>query len=72
MRRVVESDLKMSPYELQKRQLLSSLTIEKRVTRTRLLLNRIKEGMLPNIIFSDGKLFSVQLSRNHQNDPVNN
>ena len=59
MRRVVKNDLKMSPYKLQKRQLLSGHTIEKRVTRNRLLLNRIKEGTLPNIIFSDEKLFSV-------------
>jgi len=70
MRRVVENDLKMSPYKLQKRQLLSGHTIEKRVTRTRLLLNRIKEGTLPNIIFSDEKLFSVQQSHNHQNDRI--
>lgn len=70
MRRVCENDLQMSPYKLQKRQLLSAPTIEKRLTRSRLLLNRIRDGTLPNIIFSDEKLFSVQQSHNHQNDRV--
>ncbi|XP_014788625.1 uncharacterized protein LOC106882455 [Octopus bimaculoides] len=54
-RRICKSDLKLSPYKLQKRQLLSTPTIEKR-----LLLNSIKDGTLRNIIFSDEKLFSVQ------------
>ena len=70
MRRLCESDLQMVPYKLQKRQLLSAPTIEKRLTRSQQLLNRIGDGTLHNIIFSDEKLFSVQQSYNHQNDRV--
>ena len=70
MRRICKSDLKMSSYKLQKRQLLSTPTIEKRLSRSRLLLNRIKDGTLRNIIFSDEKLFSVQQCHNHQNDRI--
>ena len=68
--RICKIDLKMSPYKLQKRQLLSKPTIEKRLTRCKLLLQRIKDGTLPNIIFSDEKLFTVQQSHNHQNDRI--
>ena len=70
MRRICKIDLQMSPYKLQKRQLLSAPTIEKRLIRSKLLLKRNKDGMLQNIIFSDEKLFSVQQSHNHQNDRV--
>jgi len=70
MRRICKCDLQMSSYKLQKRQLLSKPTIEKRLTRSRQLLDRIKNGTLSNIIFSDEKLFSVQQSHNHQNDRV--
>lgn len=70
MGRICRSDLQMSSYKLQKRQLLSAPTIEKRHTRSRLLLNRIREGTLNNIIFTDEKLFSLQQSHNHQNDRI--
>uniref|UniRef100_A0A0L8H621 Transposase Tc1-like domain-containing protein n=1 Tax=Octopus bimaculoides TaxID=37653 RepID=A0A0L8H621_OCTBM len=63
MRRICKSDLKLSPYKLQKRQLLSTPTNEKRLSRSRLLLNRIKDGTLRNIIFSDEKLFSSTVSQ---------
>ena len=60
MRRICHNDLKMSPYKLQKRQLILGATIEKRLARSILLLKRLTNGMLQNLIFMDEKLFTVQ------------
>ena len=70
MRKICYNDLKMSPYKLQKRQLISGATIEKRLARSKPLLKRLKNGTLQNLIFTDEKLFSVQQAHNHQNDRV--
>ena len=70
MRRICHDDLKMSPYMLQKRQLISGATIEKRLARSKLFLKRLKNGTLQNLIFTDEKLFTVQQEHNHQNDRV--
>ena len=70
MSRICRDDLKMSPYKLQKRQLISEATIEKRLARSKLLLKRFKNGMLQNLVFTDEKLFTVQQAHNHQNDWV--
>ena len=68
MHRICHDDLKMSPYKLQKRQLIPEATIEKRLARSKLLLKRLKNGMLQNLISTDEKLFTVQQVHNHQND----
>ena len=68
--RVCKLDLHVFPYKLQKRQLLSAPTIEKRLRRSKKLLNRMKRCTLPNIVFSDEKLFTVQQAHNRQNDRV--
>ena len=72
MRRICHNDLKMSPYMLQKRQLISAniLVIEKRLAKSKLLLKRLKNGTLQNLSFTDEKLFTVQQAHNHQNDRV--
>ena len=70
MGRVCSDDLKMSPYKLQKRQLILVATIEKRLARSKLFLKRLKNGTLQNLIFTDEKLFTVQQAHNHQNDRV--
>ena len=70
MHRICHDDLKMSPYKLQKRQLISGATIEKRLARSKLLLKQLKNGMLQNLIFTDEKLFTVQQAHSHQNDQV--
>ena len=70
MRRICHDDLKMSPYKLQKRQLISVATIEKRLARSKLLLKRLKNGTLQNLIFTNEKLFTVQQAHNQQNDRV--
>ena len=50
----------MYPYKLQKCQLLSEATKQKRLQRSKALLRRHKDGTLRNIIFSDEKLFTVE------------
>ena len=68
MGRICQDDLKVSPYKLQKRQLISGATIAKRLARSKLLLKQLKNGTLQNPIFTDEKLFTVQQAHNHQND----
>ena len=68
MRRICHDDLKMSPYKLQKRQLILGATIEKRLARSKLLLKQLKNGTLQNLIFTNEKLFTVQQAHNHQNN----
>ena len=70
MCRICHDDVKMSPYKLQKKQLILEATIEKRLARSKLLLKQLKNGMLQNLIFTDEKLFIVQQAHNHQNDQV--
>ncbi len=70
MRRLVRKDLKMTPYHLKKRQLLSAATRHKRLARAKVLLREVKSGMAPNIVFSDEKLFTIQQVHNSQNDCI--
>ncbi len=63
MRRLVRKDLKMCPYRLKKRQLLSEVTRNKRLIRAKIFLNQLKSGKAPNLIFSDKKIFAVQQAR---------
>ncbi len=54
----------MKPYRLQKRQVLSSAMMEKRLARSKLLLNFMKSGTQPSIIWTDEKIFTVQAIHN--------
>ena len=60
MRKICHDDFKRSSYKLQKRQLISGATIEKTLARSKLLLKRLKNGTLQNLIVTDEKLFTVQ------------
>eukprot|EP00095_Tigriopus_kingsejongensis_P008357 maker-scaffold1160_size58366-snap-gene-0.8 protein:Tk08357 transcript:maker-scaffold1160_size58366-snap-gene-0.8-mRNA-1 annotation:"peptidyl-prolyl cis-trans isomerase-like 2" len=60
MTRVVKDDLKMIPYRLQKRQVLSALQKDKRIKRSRILLQELKSGTAQNVVNSDEKLFTAQ------------
>jgi hypothetical protein len=42
--------------------------MEKRLSRSKSLLNKLKSGMAANVMFSDEKLFTVQSLHNRQND----
>ena len=71
VRTIVEQDLKMSPYKIRTRQLLTDLQKRKRKERAKILLNRLKGGMEKGeIVFSDKKLFSVEAKFNTQNDRI--
>ena len=71
VRTIVEQDLKMSPYKIRTRQLLTDLQKQKRKERAKILLNRLKGGTEKGeIVFSDEKLFSVEAKFNTQNDRI--
>ena len=54
VRTIVEQDLKMSPYKIRTRQLLTDLQKRKRKERAKILLNRLKGGTEKGeIVFSD-------------------
>ncbi len=68
MRRLVQDDLKMKPNCLKKRQFLSNATKEKRLKRSKLLLWKLKSGLVSIMVWSDEKIFSIQQAHNPQND----
>ena len=70
MSTLLQKDLKMSPFKHVKKQQLSAQVVDKRLQRSQILLSRIQDGMLPNLIFSDEKKFDVEQHFNTQNDQV--
>ena len=70
MLRLCKDDLKVYPYKLKKCQLLSDAAKQKRLDRSKKLLRRLRNGMLPNFIFRDEKIFTVEAVFNHRNDRV--
>ena len=44
MRRIVKTELKLSPLKMQTSQHLTDLQKEKRLTRAKMLLNKLKDG----------------------------
>ena len=51
-------------------QLLLQTTKAKRLSRTKLLLDKLKDGTQPPVLWTDEKLFTVQAIHNNQNDRV--
>ncbi len=70
MWKIIQEDLNMKPYCLQKHQVLSSAMMKKRLTRSKLLLNFMKSGMQPSIIWTDERIFTVQTVHNAHNDCI--
>ena len=70
MRRLLNDDLKVKPYKITKRQLLSDITKKKRLERAKLLLQKILDGTQPPVLWTDEKLFTVQAIHNTQNDRI--
>ena len=68
MRRVVHDDLKMSSFTLQKRQTLSAAVKQKRLERSKALLRELKSGTAGEIVWSDEKIFTVEMAHNRRND----
>ncbi len=70
MRRLVRSNLHLTPYKLQRRQMLTEKTKLKRLERSKALLRKLHAGTLKNLVFSDEKLSTVQMKYNPQNDRI--
>lgn len=70
MRLLVRKDLKLKPYHLQKRQLLSAATKEKRLARSKVLRNWMKSCTETSVIWTDEKIFTIEKAFNSQNDRI--
>ena len=62
MRRLVHEDLKMFSFALQKRQALSAAVKQKRLERSKILLKKFRSGTAGKIVWSDEKIFTVQMA----------
>ncbi len=65
MQKIIRKDLKMTAYHLQKCQLLSAMTMQKRLQRAKLLQKWMKAQTDTSIIWTDEKIFTVQTVHNH-------
>ena len=70
MSTVPRKDLKMSPFKHVKKHQLSAQIVDKRLQRWKILLSRIQDGTLPNLVFSDEKKFDIEHNFNTHNDRV--
>ncbi|QQP54656.1 Transposase, partial [Caligus rogercresseyi] len=70
MRKKVREDLGVRPYHLQKQQLLSDATVDKRLERSKVLRNELKSRTRISIIWTDEKVFTLQAAFNGQNDHI--
>lgn len=70
MQRIVRKDLGLSSFCLKKKQDLLEATRAKRLTRAKELLNVVQSGMLPSVLWTDEKLFSIQEAYNPENSRV--
>ena len=70
MSTVLRKALKMSPCKHVKKHQLSAHVVDKRLQRCKILLFRIQDGTLPNLVVSDEKKFDVEHHYNTQNDQV--
>ena len=64
---LLKDDLKVKSYKIIKRQLLSDATKKRRLERSKLLLNKLRDDKQPQALWTDEQLFSVQASHNSQN-----
>ena len=69
MQRVLINDLKVKPYEITKRQLLCDTT-KKKYERSKMLQNKLLDGIWPQVLWTDEKLFTVQAIHNRKNDRI--
>ena len=61
---------KMSPFTLQKRQALSAAVKQKKLERSKLLLKTFRSGTAGKIVWSDEKIFTVEMVHNRRNDRI--
>ena len=70
MGRLIHEDLRMSSFTLQKRQSLSMTVKQKRLERSKLLLNELKRGTTGETVWSDEKILTVEQAHNCRNDDI--
>ena len=70
MRQILKEDLRTNSYKMQKRHELSTTHEFMRLDRCQHILNVVKDGTVPNLVYTDEKKFDVQHCINHQNDRV--
>ena len=70
MRRLVHEDFNMSSFTLQKRQALSAAVMQKRLERSKILLKKFRSGTAGEIIWSNEKIFTVEMAHNGRNDRI--
>ena len=67
---VLKIDLNLSPFKKRKAHVLSQTVKAKRLSRAKLLLEKMMDGRQPPVLWTDKKLFTVQAIHNHQNDLI--
>lgn len=70
MGRILKLKLKTKPFKIQKVQELNDKQKKIRLERSKELKRRCAAGELPNIVFSDEKIFTVEQFVNKQNDRI--
>ena len=70
MGRLIHEDLRMSSFTLQKRQSLSMTIKQKRLERSKVLLNELKRGTTGETVWLDEKIFTVEQAHNLRNDRI--
>ena len=70
MQTVLKNNLNLSSYKFTKAQLLSQATRTKRLQSAKLLLENLRDGKQPSVLWTDEKLFTVQAVHNSQNDRI--
>ncbi|KAF2368551.1 Immunoglobulin-like domain [Trinorchestia longiramus] len=70
MYRVLKEDLEKKLYQIMKRHELTEHHERMRAERSRHILIEVAQGLLPNLVFTDEKIFDIQQVVNHQNDRI--
>lgn len=70
IQRILKTDLQLKPLKIHKVQDLTPAQKKVRLQRAKKLKRLSANGLLPNIVFSDEKIFTVQQYLNKQNDRV--
>ena len=70
MQTVLKIDLNPSPFKKSKAQVLSLTVKAKTLSQAKLLLEKLKDDRQPPVLWTYKKLFTFQVTHNHQNDRI--
>ncbi|KAI6653096.1 hypothetical protein LOD99_3949 [Oopsacas minuta] len=70
LQRIVKRDLVLSSFTKLKVHYLSKVMKEKRLKRSKGLIDRLAIQGLDHVLFSDEKLFTIEKAHNQQNDRI--